>query len=133
MWCLLSLLCMVVVFANSFLVFTMFIQSKGIVKTTTPFVNATTLVICNHMIWDFTHNVGVSKIKVMSWQAGRRPLYEPFMAGNGLYYTRAGSRGRTLVGLNLCRRPHVLFWGAQLQALVGLGGYVATRCQTLLK
>ena len=60
----------------------------GIVKTTTPFVNATTLVI-----WDFTRDVGVSEIKVISWRAGRGPLYEPFMAGEGLYYTRAGSRG----------------------------------------
>ena len=34
--------------------------TKGIVKTTTPFVNATTLVICSHVIWDFTRDVGVS-------------------------------------------------------------------------
>ena len=33
---------------------------KGIVKTTTPFVNATTLVVCSHIIWDFTRDVGVS-------------------------------------------------------------------------
>ena len=76
---------------------------KGIVKTTTPFVNATTLVICSHVIWDFTRDVGVFEIKVISWRAGRGPLYEPFMAGEGLYYNRAGSRGRTLVGLNLGR------------------------------
>ena len=62
--------------------------NKGIVKTTTPFVNATTLVICSHVIWDFTRDVGVSEIKVISWRAGRGPLYEPFMAGEGLYYTR---------------------------------------------
>ena len=32
----------------------------GIVKTTTPSVNATTLVIYSHVIWDFTRDVGVS-------------------------------------------------------------------------
>ena len=48
----------------------------GIVKTTTPFVNATTLVICSHVILDFTRDVGVSEIKVTSWRAGRGPLYE---------------------------------------------------------
>ena len=88
--------------------------SMGIVKITTPFVNATTFVICSHVIWDFRRDVGVSEIKIFSWRAERGPLYEPFMAGEGLYYTRAGSRGRTLVGLNLCRWPHVLFRGAQL-------------------
>ena len=36
------------------------VLNKGIVKTTTPFVNATTLVICSHVIWDFTRDVGVS-------------------------------------------------------------------------
>ena len=73
----------------------------GIVKTTTPFVNATTLVI-----WDFTRDVRVSGIKVISWRAGRGPLYEPFMAGEGLHYTRAGSRadigGAQLMPLASC-------------------------------
>jgi hypothetical protein len=73
-------------------------KTKGIVKTTTPFVNATTLVICSHEIWDFTPDVGVSEIIVISWRAGRGPLYEPFMAGEGLYYTRAGSRGPDIGG-----------------------------------
>ena len=43
-----------------------YINSKklGIVKTTTPFVNATTLVI-----WDFTCDIRVSEIKVISWRA----------------------------------------------------------------
>ena len=35
-----------------------------------PF-NATTLVI-----WDFTRDVGAYEIKVISWRAGRGPLYE---------------------------------------------------------
>ena len=42
----------------------------GIVKTTTPFVYATTLVICSHVIWDFTRDVEVYEIKVISWRAG---------------------------------------------------------------
>ena len=50
-----------------------------------PFVNATMLVICSHVIWDFTRDVGVSEIKVISWRAGRGPLYEPFMAGEGVH------------------------------------------------
>ena len=44
------------------------------------------------MIWDFTRDVGVSEIKVISWRTGGGPLYEAFMAGEGLYYTQAGSR-----------------------------------------
>ena len=61
----------------------------GIVKTTTPFVNATTLMICTHVIWDFTRNVEVSEIKVIFWRAAIWTIYD----GEGLYYTWAGSRG----------------------------------------
>jgi hypothetical protein len=31
-------------------------------------------------------------MKVISWWVRGGPLYEPFMAGEGLYYTRAGSK-----------------------------------------
>ena len=37
--------------------------------------------ICSHVIWDFTCDIGAYEIKVISWRAGRWSLYEPFMAG----------------------------------------------------
>src|ERR1700724_2834749 len=98
----------------------------GIVKTTTPFVNATTLVI-----WDFTRNVGVSKIKVISWQAGQGLLYEPFMAGEGLYYTRAGFKGADIGGAQLMPLASCLISGSPTLGscwarwLSGLGGWLA--------
>ena len=81
--------------------------------------------ICNHVIWDFSRDVGVSEIKVISWRAGQGPLYEPFMAGEGLYYTRAGSRGADIGGAQLMPLASCLILGSPTLGSCGarwLGG-----------
>jgi hypothetical protein len=63
-----------------------------------------------------------STCSVISWQIGGGPLYESFMAGEGLYYTRVvsklgGGGERTLVGINFCRYRHLRTRDASFLAL----------------
>ena len=85
------------------------------------------LVICSHVIWYFTRDVGVSEIKVISWRARQGPLYEPFMAREGLYYTRAGSRRADIGGTQLMPLASCLISGSPTLGSCWarwLGGYV---------